>query len=517
MGININVQLDNCIIVYKDEYTFYFVGKKNILDIESFINEEYNIFEIGWALIQISSKEIKIVSDRLRTVPIFYKIINNSIEISDDCNKLVSSSDIVDGYSVFLYRSAGFVLAEETLFKNIFQTEAGTIVNINIEGIYPEKFTKSYFNYGSSQFQSLDTLSLLSELKSVSNNIIKKLGHDFKNKKVLIPLSSGLDSRYVAFLIKKANLKDVLCFTYGTNKFHEVKMAEIIAKKIGLDWIHVPYSSQSWKLLRNDKEFYDYLYYSGWIGSVAHIQDWPAIRWLLKNNYITSNTVVMPGHTGDFISGGHIPAQLVSTNASISDLITYLYEKHFRVNKPNLSNKYNFDLLNYLNKLSNDGNKNEMPNYLPNFLENFDWKERQSKFIVNSVQVYNYFNLEWFLPLWSKDMIDFWVKVPVCLKFNKLLYKQHLKDIDENNIFWDIDDLRMQKNPRIKNYILKPLKQKIYKIIFGLKKQFFDYFVDAMGWYTLFSYREVIKKKRFQNINSFIVDLVLRGKGINEN
>ena len=57
-----------------------------------------------------------------------------------------------------------------------------------------------------------------------------------------------------------------------------------------------------------------------------------------------------------------------------------------------------------------------------------------SKFIVNSVRVYEHFKGDWMLPLWDRELIDFWYKVPYELRYHQRLYNAVLFD----EIFTDL-------------------------------------------------------------------------------
>ena len=43
----------------------------------------------------------------------------------------------------------------------------------------------------------------------------------------------------------------------------------------------------------------------------------------------------------------------------------------------------------------------------------WNWRERQAKFILNSVRVYDYFGYGWRLPLFEKELLDFVASIPV--------------------------------------------------------------------------------------------------------
>ena len=60
-------------------------------------------------------------------------------------------------------------------------------------------------------------------------------------------------------------------------------------------------------------------------------------------------------------------------------------------------------------------------NYGHSLLEFLEF--RQTKHVVNCQRVYDYYNLDWLLPLWNKSFIKFWQTVPLKYKFNQLLYE----------------------------------------------------------------------------------------------
>jgi len=51
--------------------------------------------------------------------------------------------------------------------------------------------------------------------------------------------------------------------------------------------------------------------------------------------------------------------------------------------------------------------------------ENFDWQENQAKYINNSLRVYQFFGYKSTIPLWYKNVADFWLKLPHELSVNR--------------------------------------------------------------------------------------------------
>ena len=53
------------------------------------------------------------------------------------------------------------------------------------------------------------------------------------------------------------------------------------------------------------------------------------------------------------------------------------------------------------------------PAELADAFEAWEWQERQAKFIVNSVRVYDFWGHDWWMPLWDAGFMRFWQGVPL--------------------------------------------------------------------------------------------------------
>jgi hypothetical protein len=58
------------------------------------------------------------------------------------------------------------------------------------------------------------------------------------------------------------------------------------------------------------------------------------------------------------------------------------------------------------------------------FREYFNWQERRSKFMVNSLKGYDFLGYESCLPLWDKELVDFWLRVPDLDRMNRKIFHE---------------------------------------------------------------------------------------------
>ena len=226
----------------------------------------------------------------------------------------------------------------------------------------------------------------------------KRLVNSLKKKTALVPLSGGYDSRLILACLKNHGYKNVQCFTYGDPKGKDLKIAKKIAKSLGY---HIHTISLNTKFIK--KEFNidflkKYMRYAFNGVSVPHLQDFLAVKYLHDNKLIPNDSVFIPGHSGDLFAGTHI--MYLNESSSKKDAISAIIKKHFW-----LSDHDKDWSINYNNKASPSSN-----------MENWSWKERQAKFIVNSIRTYEYFGYESRIPLWDLDLASFFRNIPLEFK-----------------------------------------------------------------------------------------------------
>ena len=59
---------------------------------------------------------------------------------------------------------------------------------------------------------------------------------------------------------------------------------------------------------------------------------------------------------------------------------------------------------------------------------------------MNGQRVYDWLNLDWSIPLWEKEYLEFWQRVPYRLKYGQKLYKNYLKTKNYYGVFEHFED-----------------------------------------------------------------------------
>ena len=403
----------------------------------------------------------------------------------------------------------GYVIGPDTLFDGISQLQVGEYL------VYDKRdgslITHFYHRFWHGNFFSYSEEDLLDRLDEIFVRVFQRLIESTKGRQIVVPLSGGLDSRIIVAMLKRLGVEDVICFTYGKKGNREAEISRQVAEALGYQWYFIEYTNEKWYACAHTDDMKAYYSYAGNLVSVPHIQDFLAVKELKEEGKIPENAVFVPGHTGDMISGGHIPQDY-------GQLQDYTLEKF---QEDNLKKHYSPEVDARTCPISGaDPEKcrdisvhnNES---CANAIELFDFNGRQAKFIVNSVRVYEFFGYPWRIPLWDVELIDFFLKMPLALRIKQILYREYVAKklcVDKFKILQILDcttDIgnNVRANPalNIKVFVRKfPLLMNFGKKICALWRNHFEMiFFLLPGWYFI---EESILANLFRHgsIESFI-------------
>ena len=316
----------------------------------------------------------------------------------------------------------------------------GKVFNLNPANILYFKSINNYninqyFNY----FPWLKTRktykNLKSELTKEFKSIISKIISKAHNRTIVIPLSAGLDSRFIASGLRAYGYKNVKCFSYGRKNNFESLASKKISKKLGYEWAFVNITQKNVKNFYLSKNYNKYITDTNDGCSASTIQGLYAIDRLLSSGFISKKDIIVNGNSGDFISGGHIPEKFLFKKVVIEEnnilpniLFNSHYEKHYQLWET-ISNLKNKNIIKNLLERQLKDNLKFKYNKLnaSGILEYLEFHNRQTKFVVNCQRIYDFYKIDWMLPLWNRSFIKFWEKVPLELKINQKLYKDTLE------------------------------------------------------------------------------------------
>lgn len=472
-------------------------------------------FNGSFAFIVEYQDHLLCVADRIRSIPLFFAINPEGFTLSDDAYALkdqISHSLSEPNSAEFL--ATGYVTGPETLVNEIHEIQAGEyLIYTKSEGkytVYP------WFRYLHGDFSDNTEEQLLRGLDTVMTGVFNRLLDTTvrQGKTIVVPLSGGLDSRLIVAMLKRLGARDVICFTYGKKGNRESEVSRKVAEALGFPWYFVEYSGRRWRDWYRSDEMRAYERYCSNLTSSPHFQDFLAVKILKNEGKIPDNAVFVPGHSGDMLAGSWIPKDIGTLDHTYDQFVTHTLEQHYSLGRWKEDGDKDLDTF-FQNRIRKSVGELMVTDAesLASAIEYFNFKERQAKFIVNSVRVYEYFGYEWRIPLWDSELIDFFLHIPLKFRLDQSLYntycynevfKTDLASLShipcntygEKSLLASVKDFVFRKIPRSRAIAINLYKR--YKLMGA-------YSSDPLNMYTLMSKSEFKKfYSDHANFNTFI-------------
>lgn len=467
----------------------YYEGEKATLFFESVVDEFGFIEKLrrmngNFSIIFRSENFTYAAVDRIMSFPLLYTQVHKDVIISDNTTLILqhdkTNKTVFERNQEML--ASGFVAGNSTIFDKIKLIQAGNLIVIN--NVNSNIVMKKYFDHlhKDPYEKSMDELCVLHE--EVLNNVFKRMIKSLNGKQIVLFLSGGYDSRLVAVMLKKLNYTNVTCISFGSKKLKDVRVAKSVADSLGYDWILVENAREYINSVSDTERFKNYIELTSNGFTLPYIQGIIAEK-LIIDGLIGKNAVFISGNSGDVIEGDQFSRRFSSNKTyTIEDIIDAIIDKHYTLMGESFSTNTLFREI-----IKNDLNIVEKQSYnyeeCQDIFENFNWKERQSKYVVNDVRSFDtYLNNEWRLPLWDNDLVDFWLKVPTRMReFRKLYYycvrDEKYKTANVETMFSVTRD------------VLKKRYMAIVKILYPLRKVI-EYFQNKTNFYGV-SFKSYIK------------------------
>ena len=385
----------------------------------------------GWALVYETDSVVLAAVDRLRSIPLFYAMENCKVFLSDDAREVLKclSKAEMDDICAAEFLVTGYVTGKDTLYKGLYQIQPGEILKIGIpKDTSLQISTHRYYRFIFGNYFEADEQELEEELSKLWHQIFSRYATALKGKTPVIPLSGGLDSRLIVTMLKKCGVENVICFSYGRPGNDEAETSQTVAKALGYKWLFCPYDESSWYKWFREEQMCSYIDYASNYSSSVHLQDWPATRKIL-NDVSHNDLVFIPGHTFDLLAGGHIPDELFKAKENtMYDMLVpeAVLLHHYNLWQwykacPHFKDLFVRRIREALPTFSDMDKSEAIGAY-----ETWDVENRQAKYIINSVRVYEFFDCNWMLPWWDYELMDFFLRVKVDLRHQKKLYRNTL-------------------------------------------------------------------------------------------
>lgn len=210
--------INDLIEKYNDEIVNYIKGSYMIV----IYNELKNI--------------IKIISDRLNVLPLYYFLKDEILIISSSVRMILNSGFVskeFNNLALVQQLIFDYVLGTKTFYKSIFRIDNGMIYSFSKNGKDERRYWSVDELYNENLFSKSDSLEMLSKQLHQNTNL-----YCSDTDKVLVALTGGFDGRANLALLDK-NPDDFLCYSYGMPGSRQVEIPKLISDKLKINYYPV--------------------------------------------------------------------------------------------------------------------------------------------------------------------------------------------------------------------------------------------------------------------------------------
>lgn len=357
-----------------------------------------------WSAILIEDDSLVLLSDLVRSHALFYARVGSKWVVTDSVQKMRSHATdwSLDVEAAEVFEKTGFTVNERTLIHGVSLVEAASEVRLPLGGdeaevsfwclpLYEEPGVDDPQEFSARYSAALD---------EAFGALLERAG----DRQLVIPLSGGLDSRLVAAWLKKLGAPNVVAFTYGAEGSAEATIAQTVAQKLGMELIFVPMNVKTVRSLWFS-EAADAFREATWNASaLPHVQDWYALVWLKEAGLVEGDAIFLPGHTP---VGAMHHLELLTAEPSASAIAAALVDHHTlnpaEKRQVEAAPEFRRAVQRAFEQAPQGGRRTQ------NVIEWFNFRERQAKYINNSMAGYEFFGWDWALPLYWREPISVWL------------------------------------------------------------------------------------------------------------
>jgi asparagine synthase (glutamine-hydrolysing) len=464
--------------------------------------------------------------DRIASYPLFVSTAGDSVgQVSDHPALLTVAplAEALDQDSARVLALSGFTNGCATLHRAVRRLAPGELWVRESGGM---QTGRRWHQYRPWQSVARSDAQRRKDLKDLLWHLFERLAEGCAGRPIVVPLSAGLDSRLIVSGLHAVGARDVRCFSYGQPGNHEAIASQQIAQRLGYDWTFVPYTLATQRAALTSTLHDAYTAFADSLSATPFEQDFLAVRTLRDRGWLPADCVMINGQSGDYITGGHIPAALAQplrgqdADQRFAAVFAPLVAKHYSLWQSLQSDELLALVAAQVGDHLTACGLPEVPVEMPHAaFELSEFENRQCKYVVPGQRVYDFFEIDWRLPLWEGAFIAFWQGVPAADKLKQKLYREVLTDANWGGV-WQGYKTPPQKVvpawlrlPRLAAKLAAaPLgRQRWHR----LEKRLFAYRMDVVLNMAFLPYGRVAKDTRgARNAISWITERYLNGHGL---
>ncbi|ATG53172.1 hypothetical protein CFK38_08435 [Brachybacterium vulturis] len=350
-----------------------------------------------FSAVLVTEEEILLLTDHLRSWPLFYAVRGGTVHVGEDAFSVADAlgGRLLEAGAAAEFLHTGFVLGDRSLLRGVHQVPAGTTVRIDRTTGEITRHLERRLRLREPEFE--DVPSFTQAFTEALDAAMSRLYERADGRVIALPLSAGLDSRLLASLLARDGYPHVQTFTYGLPDNAEAQVSSRIAASLGLPWRQVVHTPEQLRRAWTDPSTTGFLREASGGASLPHIQDWFAMQELTTDGTLPPGSIVIPGHT--VVSTAKDEPLRHGRRVDPAAVVRSLEPWHFSlrsqparaVRLPSVIH----ELQDFFTEVSLTGDPRDTMDAVRWFWQ----RERQSKYILNSMRGYEYVGLEWGLPM----------------------------------------------------------------------------------------------------------------------
>ena len=370
--------------------------------------------------------------DAARSMPLYY---------SSDCSCISDSSEEVRRYkniapedtdylrTIEMFKTE-FVAHDRTIYDGIRQLEMGHAAEFSGGRVK----TSAYFIH-SSAMQDITREEAVRQLREKTDVMIRRLLKVIDGRPLVLSLSGGYDSRYLACSFRQYGVKNIACYTYGGGGSYEVPDSKRVADALGYEWHCVKYTDEN-QLELTSEQIRPYYEYTKSHDYFMYLQNYTAVKELQEGSMIPQDAVMITGLCNDMPSGLYVPSekQAEGYGFTLEGAARFIVDGRFP--RDFIHRRLNRDVL---RKDEYCSFVEEVKSYLDSLgLEVHDYQSfvgavdcvttgyMHSRCFLHMNDIHEFFGHEWLLPCWDRELLKFWYSLPAEMRQKQNLYEDYV-------------------------------------------------------------------------------------------
>lgn len=368
------------------------------------------------------------VVDHVGSIPLFYGRDSNVVVIGDDGESVRErlGTDHIDRESAMEYLLFRFVSGKGTLYCGVDQTQPGQVIVAGKSGDTSAVESDAYYDHDLVEPPERNREVLLEEFETLLDRSFERFLEYVDGRTIAVSLSGGYDSRLITSTLRRLGYDDVVTFSCLKGSPADIERAQGVAESLDFPWYYADLDPSDWRDFYESDDWDRYTRFGLSISGKPFVFDLLPLVRLKEQGKIPNDAVIVSGHTAVDPArplNRYLREDRAYGEREYTDAVIDFHHCQWEYEGAEIEDRLRARIL---NGVDTDGFETRLGTV--EAYERWRWKERESKYILtHHLAVYDYIDNDWWLPLYDRDLLDFWCRVPIDQKAGRELYQRYVE------------------------------------------------------------------------------------------